>query len=93
MKNKKAAKTNEDPLAIPEGMLGGHPHVVINDFSFAELCGCDEIITYEDHLIRVSTKGGIIAVIGEGLVMRSFYGSQITVCGRIDSVEFLRRER
>ena len=83
-------RPSEEPIAFPTGLLGASPYITICDFDTVEVDGCREIVTYEDNLVRLGFRRGIVAVHGTGLVMRSFYGSRVVVSGEISGVEYVR---
>ena len=52
------------------------------------LDGCRQICEYNDVYVRVKIQEGYMTVCGEWLSIPVFDGPQITISGKINSVEF-----
>lgn len=71
---------------LPEDLCKGGYHIeIFNDTVIVD--GCRNVNEYGDGEIKLNTGGGQVGISGDGLVIKSFACSQITVSGRIISVE------
>ena len=52
------------------------------------LDGCKQIIEYNDVYVRIKISEGYITICGKSLYIPVFEGPQITVSGKIETIEF-----
>ena len=56
----------------------------------SEVCfgGCEVLVSYTETEAVLCLCDGLVSVLGEGLVLRSFSGGRIAVCGKIDCIRY-----
>ena len=90
--NKKAKKTISQRICksfdIPDGTFGRCSNVEAVGNREALICGCEGLISYTDNEVVLNLCDNVMSVCGEGLVLRSFSGGRIAVCGRIDCIRY-----
>lgn len=72
---------------------------IINERDNLQLCGvndltvreCGRILHYSESEIKLSLRGYILRIEGEGLYCTSYYGGTVRVDGEIDALYFERR--
>ncbi len=55
-----------------------------------EVCfgGCEGLVSYTDTEAVLCLCDSTVSVCGEGLILRSFSGGRIAVCGKIDCIRY-----
>lgn len=71
---------------LPEDICKGGYHIEIFNGTVV-VDGCRNVSEYGDGSIKLNTGGCQVGVFGDNLTIRSFVCSQITITGRIISVE------
>ncbi len=85
---KVADSADPQALAIPGGMPGGPTGISIEGRCYIEVDGCKGLSDYEEHLVCVRIKEGLLRIQGENLSLKIYYGTRIAVCGRICALSF-----
>lgn len=76
-------------LEIPYGVFGSLSCVTLTSDCEVLVDGCTRVEEYESDIVRLELCDQRIAIVGKGLCMRTFFGSQIQVCGKISEVKLL----
>ena len=89
MKNRQSRMTGiVREFDLPEDVCSGGYHVeMFNETVIVD--GCRNVAEYSGGLIKLNTGNTQIAVSGDNLTIRNFACSQVTVTGRIISVELI----
>ena len=72
---------------FPQEMFGGTSNVTLTSDCEALICGCRRVREYERCVIRLALCDVELTVRGEDLSMKTFFGNQILVCGKIRGLE------
>ena len=90
--NKKSKKSLSqricEGLDIPDGTLSRSS--TAEALGNREVCfgGCEGLVSYTECEVILSLCDNTVSVSGDGLVLRSFSGGRIAVCGRIDCIRY-----
>ena len=83
-----AAPIPERP-ELPTGLFGDTPYLTLRGQEELELCGCAGLLRYEDTCVAIALRGGgSLVLVGDALRLRAYDRCRLTVCGRIDKLEF-----
>lgn len=52
--------------------------------------GCRKVLTYEEELVRIETKGCVVAVRGDSLSLKAYHPGEMRITGRIDGLAIER---
>lgn len=52
--------------------------------------GCKKVLAYEEDLVRIETKGCVVAVQGEALSLKAYHENEMRITGRIDKLAIER---
>ena len=78
-----------DRLELPTGLLGKTPYLTLRGQEELELFGCADLRRYETDCIEMRLSSGCCLTIrGKELCLRAYQRCRLTVCGRIDGLEF-----
>ena len=72
-------------LEIPPETLGASSVTLTSDCE-ALVCGCRRVRRYDRGTVRLALVDSEVTIEGEGLSMKTFFGSQILVRGKIKEV-------
>ena len=86
-KQSKIKKINKI-LDIPEEIVSDVPKITCLGFKKILIENYKNILEYQDVFIRINTSIGIINVSGSVLKMEEMTVDDITIDGKIDSIEF-----
>lgn len=75
-----------DVLENTKKLSGSRTEILSN--KELSLDGCKQIIEYNDVYVRIKISEGYLTVCGTSLNIPVFDGPQITVTGKIESIEF-----
>ena len=90
--NKKPKKSLSQRICesfdIPDGTLARSS--TAEALGNREVCfsGCEGLMSYTDSEVVLSLCDNTVSVCGEELILRSFSGGRIAVCGRIDCIRY-----
>lgn len=76
-------------LELPGGVFGGLSCVTLTSNCEVLIDGCTRVEEYESDIVRLELCDQKIAIVGKDLCLRTFFGSQIQVCGKISEVKLL----
>lgn len=90
MKKRKRPLTKilSDAADIPENIFPGICDINIIQNTEISIENCRGILIYEAEKIHLKMSRFILCIEGEGLTLKSYFGSHISVRGRIDSLRF-----
>ncbi len=72
---------------LPGEVFGGVSNVTLTSNCELLVSGCTRVEEYESDIVKLELCDQKIEISGEGLCLRTFFGSQIQVCGRISEVK------
>lgn len=75
-------------LQMPKEVVYDIPRIVITGNSEITIENHKGIITFDKTVVKINSKLGPIAIIGEGFEILFIAGSTITVSGKFKSVEY-----
>lgn len=90
MKKRRAPLTRimSDAINMPETMFPGVADISIIQNHEISIENCKGILIYEAERICLKMPGFELCIEGEGLTLKSYFGSHITVKGSIESLKF-----
>ncbi len=71
---------------LPGEVFGGVSSITLTSNCELLVSGCTRVEEYESDTVRLELCDQRVEITGEGLCLRTFFGSQILVCGRITEV-------
>jgi len=74
-------------LELPQEMFHGTSSVTLTSDCEALISGCRRVKEYKCDVVRLSLCDNEVTITGEGLSMKTFFGTQILVCGKIQEVK------
>lgn len=77
-----------DTLNIPQSASPGTAQIELSGNREALIDGCQNILQYDDTMIRISTGRLIVCFTGSDLTLGAMQHNQIRITGTILSVEF-----
>jgi sporulation protein YqfC len=77
-----------DLFELPKELLLNLPRVTLIGNLQLYLENYGGIIEYNDELLRLKIKGGEIIVKGKSLTIKNFFGEEIFIEGKIQSIEY-----
>ena len=87
-KNKnRITKRFADKTDLPEDIFPGTSVINIIQNSEVSVENCKAILLYESNKIELKTSAFIVCIEGENMTLKSYFGSHITVKGRIISLK------
>lgn len=72
---------------LPGEVFGGVSSFTMTSNSELLVCGCIRVEEYEQDIIKLELCDQKLAVIGRDLCLRTFFGDQIQVYGKISEVK------
>ena len=72
---------------IPQSAMAG-TQMEIADNQEAVIDGCQGILTYDEHIIRLSCKKMVLTFLGRGLQIKALTSTSAVVSGYIEKIEF-----
>lgn len=90
---KSLALSDPQKLTVPAGMPGGPTAISLEGRSYIEVDGCEGLTVYEEEVICMRIKEGMLKIQGQDLSLKIYYGKRIAVCGRIERVEFEEKKQ
>ena len=82
-----------ESMDVPEIAFGGCPFLTVEGNTSLRVDYCLEILSYDDNEIRLSLRGLVLTVCGEGLTMHSYAIRTICIGGRITALHFEEKNR
>ena len=86
MKRERLTKKISDKTDLSEDIFLGSCVINIIQNSEVSIENCKAILLYESSRIELMTSGFIVCIEGENMTLKSFFGSHITVKGKIRAV-------
>ena len=74
-------------LAMPMGFIGTESCFTVHGQREVEVHGCQGLLCYEDEIIKLQLYGFVLVVRGSKLTMKTYFGNQIVIRGRIEGLE------
>lgn len=81
-------KRISDALDLPQDIVLNLPRVTITGSVAVFIENHKGIVEYGPDRVRINTGAGVLIVNGEGLLIKSLVADEITVEGRLKSIEF-----
>ncbi len=78
-----------DLLELPADLLADVPHMTLNDNQEIYIENYKGIIEYDEHMVRLNSKGYTIRITGRGLAIYSITDEEIGIRGTILCIEFV----
>lgn len=80
-------------LEIPREVIENIPKIIVTAFDEVLIENFKGILEYEDFFIRISTNIGNININGFNLKLNQITDEDIIVSGRIEAIDFEKKER
>ncbi len=77
-----------DALDLPKDIVLDLSRIIITGKISIFLENHKGIIEYSKDLVRIKTTSGVVAIKGKGLVIKSIIVDEITVEGKLETIEF-----
>ncbi|MCL2213283.1 MAG: YabP/YqfC family sporulation protein [Oscillospiraceae bacterium] len=84
---KRTVQPLSERLAVPMGFVGAESCFSVRGQREVEVHGCQSLLCYEEDLIKLQLYGFVLAVRGAGLTLKTYFGNQIIIRGRIEGLE------
>ncbi len=85
---RRRARAFSRTLGLPPEMLPLSSAVTLTSGCEALVTGCRRIKEYDGGRVALSLCDCELTVTGEGLTMKTYFGNQILICGRITGVNY-----
>jgi YabP family. len=72
---------------IPQSAMAG-TQIEIADNQEAVIDGCQGILVYDEHIIRLGCKKMVLTFLGRGLQIKALTPTSAVVSGHIEKIEF-----
>lgn len=86
MKKERFTKRFSEKTDLPENIFLGSSVINIIQNSELSVENCKGILVYEAERIELKTSDFIVCIEGENMTLKSYFGSHISVKGKIKSV-------
>lgn len=77
-----------DALDLPRDIVLNVPRIIITGKIAVFIENHKGIVEYNSGIVKINTPIGVICIKGQNLIMKSIIADEITVEGKIASVEF-----
>jgi len=84
---KRTIQPLSERLAIPMGFVGTESCFSVKGQREVEVNGCESLLCYEENLIKLQLYGFVLAVRGSNLTLKTYFGNQIIIRGRIEGLD------
>ena len=77
---------------IKDGVSGGESSAFLRSAKEITVCGCKKVLHYAPETVRLLLTDGIMEISGEGITAATYFGREIKLSGKLDTVKLLEGE-
>ncbi len=77
---------------IRNGVSGCESSAFLRSSKEITVCGCKKVLHYAPETVRLLLTDGIMEISGEGITAATYFGREIKLSGKIDTVKLLEGE-